>query len=178
MISTALAATAEHGAEALPLYALPEFWVAVAFFLVFGLAFRPVGRAMTAALDARSQKIRARIEEAQRLREDAQEMLVTYQRKQRDAMREAEDILAHAKAEAQRMAEQAARDLEETLKRRERMALDRIAQAEGQALQEVRNLAVDIAIAATRAIIAENLPAAKASALVDSAIKDLPGKLH
>jgi F-type H+-transporting ATPase subunit b len=177
LISTALAATegaAAHG----PFYAQAEFWVAIAFLIVVGGAFRPVARAMAAALDMRAEKIKARIEEAHRLREDAQEMLVTYQRKQRDAMKEAEEIIAHAKAESQRMAEQAAKELEESLKRREQQAMDRIAQAEAQALKEVREQAVDVAIAATRKLVADGMTAKQSSGMIDDAIGELAKKLH
>jgi F-type H+-transporting ATPase subunit b len=105
-------------------------------------------------------------------------MLATYQRKQRDAMKEAEEIIAHAKAEAERLAQQAARDLEVSMKRREQMALDRIAQAEAQALKEVQNLAIDVAIGAARKVIGESLSPAQTALLVDNAITDLSGKLH
>lgn len=177
MISVAYAADAAgaaHGA----FYQQPHTWVNIAFFLVVFLAFKPVSRAIAAALDARSAKIKARLDEAHKLREEAQEMLATYQRKQRDAMKEAEEIIAHAKAEAERLAKQAAKDLEASMKRREQMAMDRIAQAEAQAVREVQNLAVDVAIGAAQKVIGESLSAAQTGTLVDNAIKDLPGKLH
>jgi F-type H+-transporting ATPase subunit b len=142
------------------------------------LLARPVSRALIAGLDARREKIRERLAEAERLRDEAQEMLASYQKKQREALAEAEGIIAHAKAEALRLTKQAAADLDELVKRREQQALDRIDQAEGEAMREVRNKAVDIAINATRKLIAENLPADKAAELVDAAIKDLPNKLH
>lgn len=177
MISTAFAAT--HDAHAaVPFYANAAFWVGLSFFVVVALAFKPVMRAMAAALDARALKIRARLDEAHKLREDAQEMLALYQRKQRDAMKEAEDIIAHAKSEAERLSAQAAKDLEETLKRREAQAMDRIAQAEAQALKEVQNLAVDVAVEAARRVLTESVTAAQASALVDGAIQELPKKFH
>lgn len=178
MISSAFAATTEAAAHAGPFYTEAHFWVNVAFLLVIGLAWRPVARAIAAALDARSAKIKGRIDEAHRLREEAQELLATYQRKQRDAMREAEEIIAHAKAEAERLAQQAARDLEVQMKRREQMALDRIAQAEAQALKEVQHTAVDIAIAAATNVIGDSLSAGQRGALVDQSIKGLQGKLH
>lgn len=180
-ISSAFAAAAEHGAEAAhhgPFYTEAEFWVAVGFFLVVALVARKVYRAISAGLDVRADKIKARIEESIRLREDAQEMLATYERKQRDALKEAEDIIAHAKAEALRLQEQAARDLDEAVKRREKQAMDRISQAETQALAEVRNMAVDIAVAATRKLISDNMSAQQSALLVDQAINDLPSKLH
>jgi F-type H+-transporting ATPase subunit b len=179
MISTAYAAAAEHGAHAAgPFYTDAAFWVHVAFLLVVALAFRPVARALGAALDARAAKIRARLDEAHKLREDASEMLASYQRKQRDAMREAEQIIAHAKAEAERLSQQAAKDLEAGMKRREQQAMDRIAQAEAQALKEVQHLAVDVAVAAAQKVIADTVTGTQASALVDAAINDLAPKLH
>lgn len=178
MISTALAATAEAAHHDVSFWERPETWVAVAFFAVVGFAWKPVGRAIVAGLDLRRDKIKARLDEAARLREDAEAMIETYLRKQDEAFAEAEDIIAHAKAEAQRLAEQAARDLEETLKRREQAALERIAQAEADAVREVRNLAVDIAINATRRVLSESLTSTQANALVDQAIKQLPGTLH
>ncbi len=176
-IAQAAETTAQH-AESGGLLSNPEIWVAITWLIVVTLVARPVFRGITAALDLRREKIKARIDEAERLRTEAQEMLATYQRKQRDAMQEAKDIVAHAKAEAERLAAQAAKDLDELLKRREQQAMDRIAQAESEAMREVRNTAVDIAVNATRTLIAENLPADKAAALVDAAIKDLPGRLH
>jgi F-type H+-transporting ATPase subunit b len=177
MISTAYAAGAGAAAHG-PFYAEAHFWVNIAFFLVVALAYKPVSRAIAAALDARAAKIKSRLDEAHKLREEAQEMLATYQRKQRDAMKEAEEIIAHAKAEAERLAQQAARDLEVSMKRREQMALDRIAQAEAQALKEVQNLAIDVAIGAARKVIGESLSPAQTALLVDNAITDLSGKLH
>lgn len=183
MISAAYAAEAAHevanaAAHHGPFYMEAHFWVDLAFIMVVALAFKPVSRAIAAALDARSAKIKARLDEAHKLREEAQEMLATYQRKQRDAMKEAEEIIAHAKAEAERLAKQAAIDLEVSMKRREKMAMDRIAQAEAQAVKEVQNLAVDVAIGAAQKVIGESLSAQQTGALVDGAIQELPGKLH
>lgn len=176
MISPAYAADAGHAAVAF--YADAGFWVSVSLAVVAFMLFKPVMRAATAALDERAARIRAHIDEAVKLREDAQEMLAIYQRKQRDAMKEAEDIIAHAKTEAERLAAQAAKELDASLKRREQQATDRIAAAEAQALKEVKNLAVDIAVEAARTVIAQSLTAEQSAALVDAAIKDLPQKIH
>ncbi|MCR6631011.1 MAG: F0F1 ATP synthase subunit B [Magnetospirillum sp.] len=177
MISTAFAAEAGHEAAG-AFYTNPHLWVYLAFVLVVGFAFKPVFRAVTAALDGRAAKIKARLDEAHKLREDAQEMLATYQRKQRDAMKEAEEIIAHAKAEAERLSKQAAKDLEESVKRRETQALERIAQAEAQALKEVQNVAVDVAVNAARDVLAQSVTEAQKSALADAAIADLSRKFH
>lgn len=176
MISAAYAA--EAGAHAAPFYATAEFYVALAFVVVVGLAFRPVFRAIGAGLDNRATHIKAKLDEARKLREDAQALLADYQRKQRDALQEAEGIIAHAKTEADRLKRDAAAQLDDAIKRREQQAIDRIAQAEQQALAEVRNQAVDIAMAATAKLIADKMDAAKQNALIDGAIKDLPNRLH
>jgi F-type H+-transporting ATPase subunit b len=155
-----------------------EFWVAVAFVIVVaGLIWK--GRPMvTGMLDERAAKIRAELEEAQRLREDAQRTLAEYQRKQRDALKEAEQIVAQARAEAERTAQQAARDLEAALERRQRLAVEKIALAESKATTEVRNAAVDVAIAAVRQMLAQQLDAQHRSKLIDEAIAELPQRLH
>ncbi|QQP90342.1 F0F1 ATP synthase subunit B [Skermanella rosea] len=155
-----------------------EFWVAVAFFIFLFFAFRPGAKALTAMLDDRADKIRQELEEAQRLREDAQATLASYQRRQRDALKEAEDIIAHAREEAERLRLHAAADLDSSMKRREAQAMDKIAQAEALALQEVKSLTVDLAIAASGRLIAENMDAAQSAKLVDAAIADLPRNLH
>jgi F-type H+-transporting ATPase subunit b len=178
MISSAFAAGAGAAHAAVPFYADAAFWVGISFFLVVGLGAKPVIRALAAGLDARAAKIKARLDEAHKLREDAQEMLATYQRKQRDAMKEAESIIAHAKAEAERLSHQHAKDLEESVKRREKQALDRISQAEAQAIKEVQHTAVDVAIEAARQMIAQGMTGPHAATLVDAAIQDLPKKLH
>jgi F-type H+-transporting ATPase subunit b len=178
-ISMAQAAeTAGHAAEHVGFFSDPETWVAITWVIVVGLLCRPVFRGITAGLDLRREKIKSRIEEAERLRTEAQEMLATYQMKQRDSLKEAEEIVAHAKAEAERIAAEHARATEDLVKRREQQALERIAQAEAEALRDVRNAAIDIAIAATRKLVVESLPADRAAALIDTAIKDLPARLN
>lgn len=156
----------------------PEFWILVAFVAVIVLLWKPASRAVTKALDDRTMRIKSDLERAAKLRTDAQALLTEYQQKQRDALKDAEAIMAQAKADAERLQAQAQADLEASLKRREQMALQRIAQAEQQALAEVRAAAVDIAIAATGKLLAEKLDAAKQDALIDGAIKELQGKLN
>lgn len=179
MISIAYASEAAGAVHhAGPFYAEAAFWVGIAFLVVVGLGLRPVLRALGAGLDTRAATIKARLDDAARLREEAQEMLATYQRKQRDAMKEAEEIIAHAKSEAERLAKQAAADLDASLKRRETQALERISQAEAAALREVQNVAVDVAVSAAREVLASSISADQAGKLVDSAIAELPQKLH
>ena len=156
----------------------PEFWVLVAFVIVIVGGFIKLGPGIGKALDDRAERIRAELDEAQRLREDAQQTLAEYQRKQRDALKEAEAIIAHAKSEAERIGRQAAQDLEAALERRTRQAEEKIAQEEAKALIDVRNAAIDIAIAAARGIIAAQLDAKAGGALIDEAINALPQRLN
>lgn len=156
----------------------PEFWVAVAFVIFVAAIFRPIRRQLFSALDARGERIRATIEEAHSLREEAQRLLAESKRKHRDALKEAEEILDHAKAEADRLGEHAQQELEASLRRREQIALDKIAQAEAQAVQEVRNQAIDVALEATAKLIEGKLDKARSDALVAQAIRDLSEKLH
>lgn len=156
----------------------PTFWVAVAFFVFAGLMLWKARQPVLKGLDARAERIRAELDEAQRLREEAQKALAEYKRKQRDAAKEAEDLLANARHEAELLRRQAAEDLKETLARREKAAIEKIAQAEAQAVQEVRAQAVDIAIAATAKLLSENVDPQRDQSIVDQAIKDLGRKLH
>jgi F-type H+-transporting ATPase subunit b len=156
----------------------PEFWVLIAFIIFAGLIIWKARKALTGGLDARAVRIKAEIDEAQRLREEAQALLADYQKKQREAVGEAEAMLNQARDEAQRLREKAGAELDAALKRREQQALDRIAQAEQQALAEVRNLAADLAVAATRKLLVDTLDPAKAEAMVSDAIADLPHRLQ
>ncbi len=155
-----------------------EFWVVVAFIIFVIMMIKPVTGVMMGALDQRIAKIREEVEEAQRLREEAQAALASYQRRQREAMQEAEEIVVHAREEAERTRTAAAAALKQAMKRRERQAVDKIAQAEAAAIQEIRELAVDLAIAATARLLAEKLGDQAGGRMVDDAIKDLPDKLH
>jgi F-type H+-transporting ATPase subunit b len=156
----------------------PTFWVAIAFVVFVALMVWKASKPILAGIDARAERIKAELDEAQRLREEAQKALAEYKRKQRDAAKEAEDLLASAKHEADLLRKQAAEDLKLTLARREKTALEKIAQAETNAVQEVRTQAVDIAIAATAKLLSENVDPTRDQSMVDQAIKDLGSRLH
>ena len=181
MISVAYAAAehaAEHAGEAGPFYTDPHFWVYVSFVVVVGFLFKPVFVAATKALDNRAAEIKARLDEAQKLREEAAATLALYQRKQQEANKEAESIIARAHAEAEAMAEQSAADLVAFLTRREKQALEHIAQAEAQAQQEVRTAVVDVAIETARTVISHHLGQGAAPRVVDETISELAAKFH
>lgn len=154
------------------------FWVLVATVIFVGFAWKPGRRAILALLDDHAAKIKAELDDAKRLREEAQATLAHYQRKQHDALKEAEAIVAQAREEAERVRMHTTADLEASLKRREAQALDSIAQAEAQALAEVRTMMVDLAISASRKMLEEGLDEKKAQRLIDDAIAELPRHLH
>lgn len=151
-----------------------NFWFGVSFVIFVLLVAKMAGKSIVGMLDERGRRIAAELEAAQKLREDAQAALAQFQRKQRDALKEAEGIIASAREEAERIRTEAAADLEQTLKRRQQQAMDKIAQAETQALQQVRDLAVDIAVAATEKLLVDNLDSNRNTALVNQAIVELP----
>jgi F-type H+-transporting ATPase subunit b len=159
-------------------FAQPEFWVLVAVLVFVVLVWRPAKRTLISSLDDRATRIRDELEAARNLREEAERILADYQRRQREAAGEAETIIAHAQAEAERMAAQSARDLEAMLRRRRQLALERIAQEEARAVAEIRAVTVDVAISAARQIIAAGLDERRGAALIDSAIAALPHQLQ
>jgi len=154
------------------------FWVSLAFIVFVAAVYRPVSKMMGAALDGRADQIRGELDEAVRLREEAQTLLAGYERQQNEALKEAEGILAHARDEAERQAVHAAEALEELIRRREAQAMDRIARAEEEATAGVRAAAVDLAIQATRKLLTSELDEARRAKLVDDAIGELDDKLH
>ncbi|MCH7937153.1 MAG: F0F1 ATP synthase subunit B [Proteobacteria bacterium] len=156
----------------------PTFWVMIAFVIFVGAVARPISRAIAGGLDKRADKIRADLEEAAKLREEAQDLLASYQRQQRDAVKEAEAIVEHAKEEAERLTQQGRERLGAALERRQKQAMDRIAQAEAAALEQVQAHTIDVALGATRDFLADNLKGKQAEALIEAAIKELPKKLH
>lgn len=176
IISQAYAA--ETSALPEPFYATTSFIVAGAFVLFFVFFGKKLFGAVGAMLDDRSDKIKAELDEAARLREEAQELLAEYERKQHEAISEAENIITAAREEAARLAVEAADQLEASLKRSEQLAMERIKQAEAQALGEVRATAVDVAIQATRQILETDLSGSKSKELIDGSIKELEEKLH
>jgi F-type H+-transporting ATPase subunit b len=164
----------EHSGEGIELVLAAALLV-----LIVLLAVKARG-AILGVLDKRTEKIREDLAEAERLRSEAEGHLAQAQAREREAAAEAAAIIERAKHDAQRHREKAAVDIEEAMKRREAMALERIAQAEAQALAEVRSTAVNVAVSAARDLVGRQIAAdpAKGSALLDDAIADLGGKLH
>jgi F-type H+-transporting ATPase subunit b len=156
----------------------PELAVAIAFVIFVVLVLWKGMAKITVGLDKRAADIRQQLDEAQKLREEAQAALASYQRQQRDALSQAEEIISRAKEDAERMKVDAAATLAATLKRREEQAVDRIAQAEAKALQDVRNQAVDLAIAATGKLIGDSMTQDVQGRLIGDATGELSTKLQ
>jgi len=156
-----------------------EFWVAVAFVLFVLLLFY-VGahKKVTDALDARSAGIKAELDEARRLRDEAEKLLAEYKRKQGQAEREAQAIVAEARAEAERVAAEAKTKMEDFVARRTKMAKTKIGQAEAQALADVRAAAADAAVAAAETILTASAKGKVAEDLIARGIADVKAKLN
>jgi F-type H+-transporting ATPase subunit b len=156
-----------------------EFWVAVAFIIFVGvLGYFGAHRRLVNSIDDRRDRIKAELDEARRLKAEAEALLATYRRKQQEAEREAQTIIASAKAEAERLAGEAEAKIEEFVVRRTKMAESKIAQAEAQALADVRSAATEVAVAAAEAILTHSVKGKVADDLLANGIADLKAKLN
>jgi F-type H+-transporting ATPase subunit b len=149
------------------------FWVALSFLIFAYVAYKPAQKMLFQTLDGRAERIRAELDEAEKLRRDAEATLAAYKSREQEALKEAQAIVAQAHRDADALRERAAAELDSALKRREAQAIDRIRQAEAAALAEVRNLAVDIAITASGRLLQDKLAGAPGDHLIDAAIADL-----
>ena len=158
-------------------FAEPRNWVLIAFILFFAIFGGKLWSALAGMLDDRAAKVRAELDEAARLRQEAEAMLRDAETRREQALREAQALIAGAKAEADRVTAAAATDAEAAAKRREQMAIDRIAAAEKAAVDEVRLTAAEVATVAARQVIAEGLSGDADARLIDHAIAQLPSAL-
>jgi len=158
---------------------MAEFWVAIAFvvFLLVLLYYR-VPSLIAKSLDDRAEVIRKELDEARRLREEAQNLLADYQKKHRNAGQEAQSILELARREAEVIAQETRASLKDLLERRTQQAEDKIARAEAQAVDDVRAAAIEVAVAAAEKILREKASGAGGISLVDQSIRELKGRLN
>ena len=157
----------------------PELWVGLGFVMVIGLLlYVGVPKMVASLLDARALTIKAELDEARRLREEAAALLAGYKQKAAGAEAEAAAIVTEAKAEAERFAAESRAALTVQIERRAQVAQDKIAQAEAAAMAEIRSLAADAAAAAAEKIIAARMDEKRAAALIDGSIKGLSAKLN
>ncbi|HET9686593.1 MAG TPA: ATP F0F1 synthase subunit B [Pseudolabrys sp.] len=157
----------------------PETWVAIAFVIFLGvLASLGVHKMIMKSLDDRAERIKAELDEARRLKDEAAELLAEYQRKRQAAEAEAQDIIEGAKAEADRLATEAKGRIEDFVARRTALAETKIAQAEAQATADVRSAAADAAIAAAEKILSAETKGKLAAELIAKGIDDVRKKLN
>ncbi len=156
-----------------------DFVVLLAFILFIGiLVYMKVPGKLTGMLDSRATGIKSDLEEARALREEAQTLLASYERKQKEVQEQADRIVASAKQDAQLAADEAREDLKKSIARRIASAEGQIASAEASAVKEVRDQAVTIAIQAARDVIAKQMTADEGNKLIDDAIAQVDAKLH
>jgi F-type H+-transporting ATPase subunit b len=158
-------------------FADPRMWVVIAFFLFFILFGKKLWGALAGMLDARAVAVKAELEEAARLRREAEAMLRDAEQQRIDALADAKALIEGAQAEAARLSAAAAAEAEASARRREQMAIDRIAAAEKAAVDDVRLAAADVATIAARQVLAEGLTPAADARLIDQAITQLPAAL-
>ncbi len=157
----------------------PVTWVMIPSVLIIVLfIWKGVPGMIAKAMDSRAQKISDELEEARSLREEAQEVLATYKRRQREAEEEAQSIIDQAKNDAKIIAEETRQRMEQQLERRTKAAEAKIKRAEEQAIAEVRNRTAEVSVAAAEAIIRDRVEGSAQTALVDKAIGDVQAKLN
>ena len=156
-----------------------EFWVALAFVVFLGLlGYLGVHRIVAKSLDDRAARIKAELDDARKIKDEAVQLLAEYQRKRHAAEGEAQDIIAGAKAEAERLAAEAKTRIEDFVARRTKMAEAKIAQAEAQAATDVRSAAAEAAIAAAEKILSAETKGKLAGELIAKGIDEVRKKLN
>ncbi|WP_397542608.1 F0F1 ATP synthase subunit B [Roseovarius salis] len=156
-----------------------NFVVLIAFLLfVAVLVYLKVPSLVAAQLDKRAEGIKSELDEARAIREEAQALLASYERKQKEVKGQADRIVAHAKEEAAEAAEQAKEDLKVSIARRIKAAEDQIASAEAHAVKEVRDRAVTVAVDVAKDVVAKQMTAAQGNKLIDESISEVEAKLH
>jgi F-type H+-transporting ATPase subunit b len=157
----------------------PEFWVAVAFIILMGVfVYFGIHRTVLTTLDHRRDRIKAELDDARRLKEEAAKLLEQYKARRASAEREAEEIITGAKAEAERIASEAKAKMEDFVARRTKSAENKIALAEAQAVADVRAAAADAAIAAASTILSQSVKGEVAEDLLAKGIQDVRAKLN
>jgi F-type H+-transporting ATPase subunit b len=157
----------------------PETWVAIAFVILMGLfGYLGIHRTVLKALDNRGVRIKAELDDARRLKDEAAKVLEQYKARRASAEREADEIIATAKAEAERIASEAKAKMEDFVTRRTRTAESKIALAEAQALADVRAAAAEAAVAAASTILSQSVKGEVADDLLAKGIAEVSQKLN
>lgn len=156
----------------------PEFWLLVALAILIGAAWKPLTRTILGGLDGHAAKVRAELDEARRLREEAQHLLAEHQRKLAAGEDQAAQIVRHAEEEAERQITRHREELEASIRRRRDAAEQRIAQEEARAIQELRAHAARLTIRTAERLIAEQMDEDQRRQMVDRALEEVGRKLH
>lgn len=154
------------------------FWVGLSFITFVLLVWKPLSRFLTNALDTRAERIQKELDEAQRLKEEAQSLLSSYQQKQTETLAEAEEIIRHAEEEAKRIITQAEETLEDSLNKRIELSMQKIASYESSVLRDVHNRIIDTTVNTVSQILSENLDKEISESLVEDAVAGISKKLH
>ena len=161
------------------LFTQPETWVAIAFVILMGVFFwLGVHRTVLTALDHRAERIKAEIDDARRLKDEAAKLLADYQARRASAEREAQEIVTNARAEAERVAAEAKTRMEDFVARRTKTAENKIALAEAQALADVRAAAAEAAVAAASTVLSQSVKGSVADDLLAKGIAEVKAKLN
>ena len=161
------------------MFSQPEFWVAVGFVILMSIfGYVGVHKTVLTALDHRRERIRAELDDARRLKDEAAKLLAEYKARYAAAEREAQDIIASAKADAERIASEAKAKMEDFVARRTKTAENKIAQAETQAIADVRAAAAEAAVTAATSIMSQSVKGQVADDLISKGIKDVRDKLN
>lgn len=161
------------------MFAEPEFWVAVAFVILMSVfAYLGVHRTVLKTLDHRSERIKAELDDARRLKEEAAKLLAEYKARRATVEREAQDIIASAKAEAERIAAEAKTKMEDFVARRTKTAESKIALAEAQALADVRAAAANAAVTAASTVLSQTVKGPIAEDLMARGIAEVREKMN
>jgi len=161
------------------MFTQPEFWVAIAFIILMAVfAWLGVHRTVLTALDHRAQRIKAEIDDARRLKDEAAKLLADYQARRASAEREAQEIVTNARAEAERVAAEAKTRMEDFVARRTKTAENKIALAEAQALADVRAAAAEAAVAAASTVLSQSVKGSVADDLLTKGIAEVKAKLN
>ena len=161
------------------MFTQPETWVAIAFVILMGVfAWLGVHRTVLTALDHRAQRIKAELDDARRLKEEAAKLLADYQARRASAEREAQEIVTNARAEAERIAVEAKARMEDFVARRTKTAENKIALAEAQALADVRAAAAEAAVAAASTVLSQSVTGSVADDLLTKGIAEVKAKLN
>jgi F-type H+-transporting ATPase subunit b len=161
------------------MFTQPETWVAIVFVILMGVfAWLGVHRTVLTALDHRAQRIKAELDDARRLKDEAAKLLADYQARRASAEREAQEIVTNARAEAERIAAEGKTRMEDFVARRTKTAENKIALAEAQALADVRAAAAEAAVAAASTVLSQSVKGSVADDLLAKGIAEVKAKLN